>query len=134
MNLLEYKGSIDTYLTANPRITFFKNVYKRYANFAKEDRQIFNGKINMNEQTFSLKKDSDLINGIFLIIDLEKNVDYKNDIEKYIIDSAEIYFDDTCIQKLTKHYRNITNKLLFKRCNTQKNRQSNFRQFAILVF
>ena len=29
-------GSLDTHLTGNPQITFFKTVYRRYCNFAVE--------------------------------------------------------------------------------------------------
>ena len=35
MQLVAY-GAQDIYLTGNPQITFFKNVYKKYSNFSME--------------------------------------------------------------------------------------------------
>ena len=39
MQLVAY-GAQDVYLTGNPQITFFINVYKRHTNFAKESQEL----------------------------------------------------------------------------------------------
>lgn len=120
MQLLLLAGSQDEYITSNPQITFFKNTYRRHTNFSRDDNIIFDGKIDNCEKTFLINRDCDLLNGINLIIDLQENINYKNDVDSYIVESAEIYFDNTCIQKITNDFINITNKLLYKKSNTKK--------------
>jgi hypothetical protein len=46
MQLVAY-GAQDVYLTANPQVTFFKQLYRRHSNFAMESiEQTFNGVAN----------------------------------------------------------------------------------------
>ena len=66
-------GPQDFHLTANPQITFFKSVYKRHTNFAKELKRIFfNGEETPNFGSKDLKaivrKEGDLLGKLFLEI------------------------------------------------------------------
>ena len=64
-------GSQDFYLTANPQISFFKTVYRRYTNFSMD---FFNikpeGNLGLNDQEtvtykFKIDRNADLINHIY---------------------------------------------------------------------
>ena len=64
-------GSQDFYLTANPQISFFKTVYRRYTNFAMDFFRINpEGNIGLNDQElvtykYKIERNADLINHIF---------------------------------------------------------------------
>jgi hypothetical protein len=73
MQLIAY-GAQDVYLTGNPKITFFKVVYKRHTNFSVEaieqtvqGSSSFGGKININ-----INRQGDLITKMYLKIVLDK--------------------------------------------------------------
>jgi len=65
-------GNQDLYLTSNPKINFFKYVYKRYSNFSIETIPIkFNGLYYFNEMlNCDIPKNGDLINNCILKITL----------------------------------------------------------------
>ena len=53
MQLVAY-GAQDVYLTGNPQITFFKQLYRRHSNFAMESiEQTFNGVGNFGKRVQS---------------------------------------------------------------------------------
>lgn len=60
------------YLSKNPKITFFKSVYKKYNNFAIETiPQYFKTKPNFGKKTtIELSKNADLLNKLILYIEL----------------------------------------------------------------
>ena len=64
-------GVQDTYLTGNPQMSFFRQVYKRHTNFALESvRQIFKGQPAPNGMSsITLKRAGDLVNGMYLLMD-----------------------------------------------------------------
>ena len=50
LQLVAY-GAQDVYLTANPQVTFFKQLYRRHSNFAMEAvEQTFNGVANFGKK------------------------------------------------------------------------------------
>ena len=63
-------GSQDFYLTANPQISFFKTVYRRYTNFTMGFFRINpEGNLGLNDQEvvtykFKIERNADLINQI----------------------------------------------------------------------
>ena len=65
-------GSQDSYLIGNPQITFFKIVYRRHTNFAKESiRQFFTTQPNYGRNlNLTLTRDGDLVQEIYLEINL----------------------------------------------------------------
>jgi hypothetical protein len=72
INLIVNNNESDKYFTSNPKITFFKSIYKQYTNFGIETvRQDFN-KIPFfnNEVSCKLALNGDLINKIYLVIEL----------------------------------------------------------------
>ena len=66
------KGGQDSYLIGNPQITYFKIVYRRHTNFAKESvRQFFTTKPNYGRiLNCTLSRDGDLVQDIYLEINL----------------------------------------------------------------
>ena len=64
-------GVQDTYLTGDPQMSFFRQVYKRHTNFALESvRQIFKGQpATSGMSSITLKRAGDLVNGIYLMVD-----------------------------------------------------------------
>jgi len=65
-------GSQDVYLTTNPQITFFKNVYYRYTNFAMESiNQLVDGNIDFEGNiTAVISRNGDLLGSIFVALQL----------------------------------------------------------------
>jgi hypothetical protein len=61
-------GAQDVYLTGNPQITFFKVVYRRHTNFARECiEQVFDGTASLgNSVVCTLSRSGDLVNNICL--------------------------------------------------------------------
>lgn len=71
MQLVAY-GSQDVYLTANPQVTFFKQMYKRYTNFAVEPiEQTFGGVANFGKKVqCTIGRNGDLIHRVLLQVTL----------------------------------------------------------------
>ena len=73
MQLVAY-GAQDVYLTANPQVTFFKQLYRRHSNFAMESiEQTFNGTPGFGKKvSTTISRNGDLITDVFLEITLTK--------------------------------------------------------------
>jgi hypothetical protein len=71
LQLVAY-GAQDVYLTANPQVTFFKQLYRRHSNFAMESiEQTFNGVANFGKRvTCTIARNGDLINKVYLQVTL----------------------------------------------------------------
>jgi len=67
MQLVAY-GAQDVYLTANPQVTFFKQLYRRHSNFAMESiEQTFNGVANWGKRVqCTISRNGDLISRVYL--------------------------------------------------------------------
>ena len=67
MQLVAY-GAQDVYLTANPQVTFFKQLYRRHSNFSMEAiEQTFNGAPNFGKKvTCTIQRNGDLIHRMYL--------------------------------------------------------------------
>jgi len=67
MQLVAY-GAQDVYLTSNPQVTLFKQLYRRHSNFAMESiEQTFNGVANFGKRvTCTISRNGDLIYRIYL--------------------------------------------------------------------
>lgn len=65
-------GAQDIYLTANPQVTFFKVIFRRYTNFAMESIQItFNGQVDFGKKAnATISRNGDLIWKMYLEIQL----------------------------------------------------------------
>ena len=68
------KGSQDIFLTGNPSVSYFRNVYKRHTNFAMESiQQSINGEANFGKKIECvISRSGDLLTGIVIEIDLPK--------------------------------------------------------------
>ena len=71
MQLVAY-GAQDVYLTANPQVTFFKQLYRRHSNFAMESiEQTFNGVANFGKRVqATISRNGDLITRVYLQVTL----------------------------------------------------------------
>ena len=107
-------GSQDFYLTANPQISFFKTVYRRYTNFSMDFFKINpEGNLGLNDQEvvtykFKIERNADLINDIYFNFTLpdiysSDNIDFKwiKNIGFNIIEKASIYIGGSVIDE---HY------------------------------
>lgn len=65
---LATKGAQDVYLTGQPSVTFFKTVYKRHTNFARETIPISADKPfdNGSKITFTIPRNADMIGSMYL--------------------------------------------------------------------
>ena len=114
------KGAIDSYLTNNPEISFFKTQYKKHTNFAIESSLIsldtntdliFNNNTNVN-----IPRNGDLINNIFLYLEIEshcikKKYGWINNIGINIIDYIEFKIGNNIINKIDSIWLNIWQEL-----------------------
>jgi hypothetical protein len=111
MQLVAY-GAQDVYLTANPQVTFFKQLYRRHSNFAMESiEQTFNGVANFGKRvTCTIARNGDLITRVYLQATLPK-VDVSAEgadafswvpfVGQFLIRSVEIEIGG---QRIDKHY------------------------------
>ncbi len=109
MQLVAY-GAQDVYLTANPQVTFFKQLYRRHSNFAMESiEQTFNGVANFGKRvTCTIARNGDLITRVYLQATLPK-VDpvgaeafsWIPYVGQFLIKSVEIEIGG---QRIDKHY------------------------------
>jgi hypothetical protein len=111
MQLVAY-GAQDVYLTANPQVTFFKQLYRRHSNFAMESiEQTFNGVANFGKRvTCTIARNGDLITRVYLQATLPK-VDTSVQgadafawipyVGQFLIRSVEIEIGG---QRIDKHY------------------------------
>jgi hypothetical protein len=67
LQLVAY-GAQDVYLTANPQVTFFKQLYRRHSNFSMESiEQTFNGVASFGKKvTCTIARNGDLVSKIYL--------------------------------------------------------------------
>lgn len=105
-------GISDKYLTGNPQITFFKTIYRRYSNFAKENLKLdFNTTVHLGHKcSCKITNNGDLINKIYLEVNfpqLKQNqsdasyVGWTNALGHHIIDYYELKIGG---QTIDKHY------------------------------
>jgi hypothetical protein len=111
MQLVAY-GAQDAYITGNPSITFFQQVYKRHTNFAMEDiQQTINGPVNNStEFTVKIQRNGDLVGSTYVQLRIRPGV-YKSS-NNFVADSnwiAERAFSYVTLniggQVIDKHYQ-----------------------------
>jgi hypothetical protein len=111
MQLVAY-GAQDVYLTANPQVTFFKQLYRRHSNFAMESiEQTFNGVANFGKRvTCTIARNGDLITKMYLQATLpgvnasdigENTFSWIPYVGQFLIKSVEIEIGG---QRIDKHY------------------------------
>jgi len=127
MQLSAYGGQ-DYYLTSNPQISFFKNVYRRHTNFSMEmieiDPKNTNTTLKETEETkidFVIERNADLIKEIYFVFTLpdiysdNTTKDYKfqwiDRIGEYIIKEATFNIESREIDKLYPEWMHIWNEL-----------------------
>ena len=88
------KGSQDVFLTGNPSVSYFRNVYKRHTNFAFESiQQSINGESNFGKKIECIiSRSGDLLSGIILEID-DNKVESIMDVSKFITMSTDEIID-----------------------------------------
>lgn len=131
---LSIKGDEDNYISNNPNLNFFKKVYMRHTNFTMlsieepcyefiHNKHEYDKRLSMHNNTsfkVRIPRNGDLINNIFLRLDLPKI--YSNDIEtegfKYVpylgaacIKQVSFYIEDTKIESLTGEFLYAYHKL-----------------------
>jgi hypothetical protein len=112
MQLVAY-GAQDVYLTANPQVTFFKQLYRRHSNFAMESiEQTFNGVANFGKRvTCTIARNGDLITKMYLQATLPavskkdigstKSFSWIPYVGQFLIKNVEIEIGG---QRIDKHY------------------------------
>lgn len=126
---LNFIGPQDKHLTGNPQMTYFKSVYKKYSNFAKDTKKIsFENKVQFgSEHICVIPYDGDLLSDIYLNIELAELISsnnnenwagYINGLGYSIIESAEIQVGGLTIDKLDSNWLDIYNELFDQRSDT----------------
>lgn len=110
------KGGQDSYLLGNPQITFFKVVYRRHTNFAKESvRQFFTTRPNYGRiLNCTLSRDGDLVQDIYLEInlqDLSGSNKYIYGIGNALIKKVELEIGGQLIDRHYSEWLNIWEEL-----------------------
>ena len=112
-------GSEDNYINGNPQITFFKSVYKKYHNYARENIKIFfngNDKLNYNNTTTlytTIPRNADLLSDIFFQFELpnifsnygnNENFKWIKKIGTNIINTVKFFIGDKLIETITGEF------------------------------
>ena len=113
MQLVAY-GAQDVYLTANPQVTFFKQLYRRHSNFAMESiEQTFNGVGNFGKRVqCTISRNGDLITRVYLQVTLPKidsntltagasTISWVPYVGQYLINNVTVEIGG---QQIDKHY------------------------------
>jgi len=121
-------GERDLYLTSNPQVTYFKQIYRRFTNFSLEVvKQTFISKLDFGKKaSVVIARNADLIKNITLVIDLPEIPTFRDDngendlIAKFrwvqkigyqIIDFVEIEIGNEIIDKHFGDWLNIYDQL-----------------------
>lgn len=110
-------GVQDKYLTKNPEITLFKNVYMRYTNFSYETFQNnFDGNIRFNsELNCTIPLEGDLLSKSYLVIilneDNNKSWGFVEKIGFSIIEEISIVINGETIDTQSGEWLNIHNEM-----------------------
>ena len=105
---LVYIGKEDGFLTGNPKVSFFRFIYRRHTNFATESiRMYFNGNPDFGQKfTVFFPRFGDLIGSMFLIVDLPplilengETVGYTNSIGNALIEDMRLMIGETEIDR-----------------------------------
>lgn len=119
IQLIAY-GAQDIYLTGNPQITFFKNVYRRHTNFSIESIGFsFNNPPNFEKKlTCTLSKTADLIHKVYLEVTLPEitpsgggSFNWVNNIGHSLIKEVSIEIGGNEIDKHYGEWLTIWNEL-----------------------
>jgi hypothetical protein len=122
MQLVAY-GAQDVYLTANPQVTFFKQLYRRHSNFAMESiEQTFNGVATFGKRvTCTIARNGDLISKIYLQATLpridksdlagESSFSWVPYIGQYLIKQVEVEIGGQLIDRHYGDWLHIWNEL-----------------------
>ncbi len=125
---LAARGIHDEYLTGNPKITFFKAVYRTHTNFAIEPKKIiFDGTGNFGETIRAkIPRSGDLLSNMWLKIDLPHItstraglqgggvISYVNCIGHAIIEYIELQIGGQLIDRQYGEWMEIYNQLTMK--------------------
>jgi hypothetical protein len=122
MQLVAY-GAQDVYLTANPQITFFKQLYRRHSNFAMESiEQVFNGQGGFGKRVqCTLSRNGDLITKVYVQVTLpaiddtvvvgDSAMQWVPYLGQFLIDSVLVEIGGQQIDKHYGQWLNIWNEL-----------------------
>ena len=121
--LLTFKGAQDLYLTDNPKISYFKSVYKKYTSFSMEtieldlnanSSDVFTSGIENTDKkiNFRIPRNGDLIHTIFLTVDIpdvfstrDEQFQWIRRLGEYLIKSIIIKGGDSRVySKITSEY------------------------------
>ena len=122
MQLVAY-GAQDVYLTANPQVTFFKQLYRRHSNFAMESiEQTFNGQGNFGKRVqCTISRNGDLITKVYVQVTLpaidsnivvgDSVVQWVPYLGQYLIDNVVVEIGGQQIDKQYGEWLHIWNEL-----------------------
>jgi hypothetical protein len=120
LQLVAY-GAQDVYLTANPQVTFFKQLYRRHSNFSMESiEQTFNGVASFGKKvTCTIARNGDLVSKIYLQAtlpaiaesDISGNFSWIPYVGQYLIKNVEIEIGGQLIDKHYGDWLHIWNEL-----------------------
>ena len=123
MQLVAY-GAQDVYLTANPQVTFFKQLYRRHSNFAMESiEQTFNGVANFGKRVqCTIARNGDLIHKVYLQVTLpsvstndftqaDESFAWVTGVGKALIDQVEVEIGGQLIDRQYGEWLHLWNEL-----------------------
>jgi len=110
-------GIQDVFLTGNPDLTYFEQVYKRYSKFALEtlDNVFNNQTVNFGDTIRgTVERRGDLIRNIYFRVELSNlapSVGYTNSIGNALIEYADLIIGGQVIQRINGEYMEIFNQM-----------------------
>ena len=126
---LNFIGPQDKYLTGNPQMTYFKNVFKSHSNFAKELKILqFDSSVKLGSvHSCTIKDYGDLLSDLYLYIELPQLVSsnnnenwagYVNGVGYSIIKSVSFDIGGQTIDKFDSNWMDIYNEIYNQRTDS----------------
>ena len=111
-------GLQDIFLTGDPDITYFQQVYKKHSKFALEtvDNVFYNKSVNFGDTIRAVvERRGDLIRNIYFRIELSEidpsTIAYTNSIGNAIVEYADLIIGGQVIQRINGEYMEIFNQM-----------------------
>ena len=120
-------GAQDVYLTGQPQTSYFKDVYRRYTNFAMEDiEQVIQGDLQTGGRTVqvNISRDGDLLSDVYLQIPVGSS--YESPSAKMdafrIVKWAELEIGGQYVDRIYGDWMNVWGEISLRKTPSQRDR------------
>ena len=117
-------GAQDIYLTGRPQISYFKDVYRRYTNFAMEDiEQTIQGDLSSERVQVTISRDGDLLTDVYLQIPVSTQTSSNVKLDAFrIVRWAELEIGGQLIDRIYGDWMNVWGEISLRKTSNIQDR------------